>query len=56
MQRDLTYAGDVNGAFKAVLDVMTVNANTDFLWGLPRSHFELALSWESAFEQADGRK
>ncbi len=54
MLRELTYKGDIHAAFQAILVVMGRSTKTDFLWGLPRSHFELALSWDT-FRGVDRR-
>lgn len=47
MQRDLTYKGDIFHAFQAIIDAMEKVTETEFLWGMPRSRFELALLWQS---------
>ena len=47
MHRSLTFEGDVLAAFQAILNVMEQSTKSDFLWGLPLSRFELALSWDT---------
>ena len=47
MRRNLTYEGDVHAAFQGILNAMEKSTETGFLWGLPLSRFELALSWET---------
>ena len=48
MLRDLIYEGDIHAVFEGILDGMKRSTKTKFLWGLPLSRFELALSWETA--------
>lgn len=45
--RNFTAEGDVYDAFSAVVDVMGRDTGEGFLWGLPCSRFELALSWDT---------
>ena len=47
MHRSLTFEGDVVAAFQAILNVMEQSTRSGFLWGLPLSRFELALSWDT---------
>lgn len=49
MLRDISYGGDIYDAFRAIIDVMKVNTRDEFIWGLPCSRFDLALSWESRY-------
>lgn len=43
--RTLSYAGDYHDAFAAITEALSVDAGEEFLWGLPISRFELAVSW-----------
>ncbi|KAL9126458.1 MAG: hypothetical protein Q9217_004496 [Psora testacea] len=54
MLRELTYKGDVLAAFRAILFVMGRSTKMGFLWGLPLSRFEFALSWDT-FHGVDRR-
>ena len=47
MRRDLSFQGDVHAAFQAILDTTEQSTKTGFLWGLPLSRLELALSWDT---------
>jgi hypothetical protein len=44
-RRRFTFDGDVHDGFSAILQAMSGLSNERFLWGLPRSRFEIGLSW-----------
>lgn len=44
---DLSYPGDVFDAFRGITDALQRLSGEAFLWGHPRSRFELSLSWTS---------
>jgi hypothetical protein len=46
-QRKFTYDGDVFDGFSAIVTGLSEISQETFLWGLPRSRFELALSWDT---------
>ncbi|KAI0780299.1 heterokaryon incompatibility protein-domain-containing protein [Fomes fomentarius] len=46
-RRSLTEPGDVHDAFSAVINELESVSGELFLWGLPRSRFELSLSWDT---------
>ncbi|KAF2828684.1 HET-domain-containing protein [Ophiobolus disseminans] len=48
-QRNLSYPGDYNDAFVAVLEMISDTTGERFLWGLPCSRFDLALSWDTIY-------
>jgi hypothetical protein len=48
-QRDLSYPGDYNDAFAAVIEMVTDTTGEVFLWALPCSKFDLALSWDTVY-------
>jgi hypothetical protein len=48
-QRELSYPGDYNDAFAAVIEMMNDTTGEKFLWGLPCSRFNLALSWDTIY-------
>jgi hypothetical protein len=48
-QCNLSYPGDYNDAFAAVVEMLTDVTGEQFLWGLPCSRFELALSWDTIY-------
>ncbi|KAK4186780.1 heterokaryon incompatibility protein-domain-containing protein [Podospora australis] len=43
--RNLTYAGDIYDAFRAVCDTFSNLTGDTFLWGHPRSRFETSIAW-----------
>jgi len=46
-KRNLTYEGDIYDAFKAIIDGLQSSSNEYFVWGLPCSRFDLAMSWDT---------
>lgn len=46
-RRDITYDGDIFDAFVAVTQAFERQVCTDFLWGLPCSHLEMGLMWDT---------
>ena len=46
-RRDMTYDGDVCDAFQAIIDGLRSISKEHFIWGLPCSRFDLALSWDT---------
>ncbi|KAM7214003.1 Heterokaryon incompatibility protein (HET) domain containing protein [Rhypophila decipiens] len=46
-RRQFTYPGDVFDGFLCILEGMTALAGQEFLWGMPRSHFEQSILWTS---------
>ncbi|PYI07227.1 hypothetical protein BO78DRAFT_429049 [Aspergillus sclerotiicarbonarius CBS 121057] len=46
-RRNFTYDGDVFDGFSAITQGLSSLSGEDFLWGLPRSHFEQSLLWSS---------
>jgi hypothetical protein len=46
-RRRFTYDGDVYDGFSAILDALSKMSGHEFLWGLPRSRFELGLLWNT---------
>lgn len=55
-QRKFTYEGDVHDAFSAILDGLGNVQGETFIWGMPRSRFELALSWKAFYGQRRRRQ
>ncbi|KAK4501685.1 hypothetical protein PRZ48_007494 [Zasmidium cellare] len=53
-RRDLSYDGDFGSAFDAIIKNMERYTGTRFHWGMPRSHFELAVMW-NGFHAVDRR-
>lgn len=45
-RRDLTRPSDILAAFKGIQSVMELVMNAPFCYGLPTSHFDLALLWQ----------
>ncbi|KAK4101926.1 HET-domain-containing protein [Parathielavia hyrcaniae] len=45
--RNFTYAGDIFDGFSAVSRGFSALSGENFSWGLPRSHFEAGLVWDS---------
>lgn len=45
-RRAFTYDGDVYDACLAILQGLSALSTEDFVWGIPRSHFEQGLFWE----------
>ncbi|KAH5373008.1 hypothetical protein HBI48_025630 [Parastagonospora nodorum] len=48
-QRDLSYLGDYNDAFAAIIEMFSDTTGEKFLWALPYSRFNLALSWDTIY-------
>lgn len=48
-QRDLSYPGDYNDAFAAIIEMFSDTTGEMFLWALPCSRFNLALSWDTIY-------
>jgi hypothetical protein len=48
-QRDLSYPGDYNDAFAAIIEMFIDTTGEKFLWALPYSRFNLALSWDTIY-------
>lgn len=46
-RRRLTYDGDAQDAFDAIVKGMTRISGESFVWGMPCSRFEMAMSWTS---------
>lgn len=46
-RRDMTFDGDVYNAFQAVVVGLERTSGERFLWGLPVSRFDLAISWDT---------
>ncbi|KAI1205880.1 HET-domain-containing protein [Annulohypoxylon truncatum] len=46
-RRAFTCQGDVSDGFLAILQGMSALSGKEFTWGLPRSHFEQGLLWNS---------
>ena len=46
-RRTFTYHGDVFDAFLAILQGISTISGETFLWGIPRSHFEQGLLWDT---------
>ncbi|RYP75208.1 hypothetical protein DL771_002533 [Monosporascus sp. 5C6A] len=46
-RRSFTYQGDVFDGFLAILQGLSAVSGDEFVWGLPRSHFEQGLLWTS---------
>ena len=44
--RELTYPRDVLAAFSRIANTMTCSMGPPFVFGLPASHFDLALLWQ----------
>jgi hypothetical protein len=49
--RDFTDNGDAYNGFSAILDFMSSFLKDNFLWGLPRSRFELGFLWRNQYPQ-----
>ncbi|KAI1179265.1 HET-domain-containing protein [Nemania sp. FL0916] len=54
-RRAFTYQGDAFDGFLSVLHGLSALSGDDFVWGLPRSHFEQGLLW-SSFDTLRRRK
>lgn len=48
-QCSLSFLGDYSDAFSAVIEVLSDTTSEKFLWGHPRSRFDLALSWDTMY-------
>ncbi|KAF4637187.1 hypothetical protein G7Y89_g893 [Cudoniella acicularis] len=54
--RQLSYQSDALNAFAGALTDLSKELNTPFIWGLPASAFDDALSWRYVFQKASQRR
>ncbi|KAF8849933.1 HET-domain-containing protein [Acephala macrosclerotiorum] len=50
-RRTFSFQGDAFAAFLAILQGLSSLSGEEFIWGLPRSHFEQSLLWNSFTKQ-----